>query len=211
MPEATLNILAVLILYGAFHSLTAAVGVKALFVSLMGQRAYLGLYRLFYNTLSVITLLPILLWAAAEPGAVVWETSALVTPLFLALQGIGALGGLVAILQIDSMRFLGLRQAMVWLEGGQLPLPDEPLSTIGLYRIVRHPLYLFGMMFLWFIPVMTEAYLGFALGATLYFALGSLLEEQKMRRVFGQRYIQYQREVPWLIPFVKWPTPPQEE
>ncbi len=51
---------------------------------------------------------------------------------------------------------------------------------------------------------MTESLLGFDLGATIYFALGSILEDRKMARAFGDEYAAYRNAVPWLIPFVKW-------
>jgi protein-S-isoprenylcysteine O-methyltransferase Ste14 len=40
-------------------------------------------------------------------------------------------------------------------------------------------------------------------GISLYFVLGSLLEERKLHHIFGASYEAYQRQVPWLIPFVK--------
>ena len=141
------QVLTALFLYGAFHSLTAA------------------------------------LW---------WKTRV--------MAGIGLA---LALMQIDALRFLGIKDAVAYLCGRQLPLPPEPLATRGVYRLVRHPLYLFSAIALWSSPVMTESLVGFALGATIYFALGSILEERKMARVFGPDYVAYRKRVPWLIPFVK--------
>ena len=55
--------------FGLLHSLTAAPGVKRAIRTWMGERSYLGLYRLLYNALSGITFLPIaaLLAAASWP------------------------------------------------------------------------------------------------------------------------------------------------
>jgi protein-S-isoprenylcysteine O-methyltransferase Ste14 len=41
------------------------------------------------------------------------------------------------------------------------------------------------------------------LGATLYFTLGSLLEERRLEVTFGQAYRDYRQRVPWLIPFAR--------
>ena len=198
----TINVILALLLYGALHSLTAAIRVKAIFVTLMGERAYLGWYRLFYNSISAITLLPVLALIVAEPGEAIWTIDGPLAILFRALQLAGVLGVLISFLQIDWMRFAGLRQALAHLNGDPLPLPPEPLSREGVYRLVRHPLYFFSMMFLWFEPNMSAAWLGFCIGSTLYFVLGSLLEERKMRRAFGEEYAAYQRQVAWMIPYV---------
>ena len=206
MYQETLTVIAAMIVYGVFHSLTAAIGVKALFVTLMGQRAYLGFYRLFYNIVSGITLLPVFWLIADQPGENIWSLDGAPALLFRLLQLIGIAGVLVSFLQIDAFRFAGLRQAMVFVEGGTLPLPEEPLSRKGLYGLVRHPLYLFSMMVLWFNPVMSAAYLGFVIGSTLYFVLGSLVEERKLLRYFGEEYRTYQQQVAWMIPGLKLPS-----
>lgn len=202
----TINIILALLLYGALHSLTAALRVKAIFVTLIGQRAYLGWYRLFYNSISAITLLPVLALIVTEPGENVWMIDGPPALLFRALQLVGVLGVLISFLQIDALRFAGLRQAFAYVNGDPLPLPSEPLSRGGVYALVRHPLYFFSMLFLWFEPNMSAAWLGFCIGSTLYFVLGSLLEERKMRRAFGEEYAAYQRQVAWMIPFVKLPS-----
>jgi len=203
MMQETLNVILAMVAFGVLHSLTAAIGVKALFVSIMGQRGYLGLYRLFYNTLSVITFLPVLALVAAQPGETLWSFDGILAGVLVALQFLGLLGLLISLLQIDGMAFLGIKQAMVYFSGGKLPLDPEPLAVGGVYALVRHPLYLFSLMFLWFSPIMTAAYLGLCIGSTLYFALGSLLEEQKLAKYFGEAYRRYQREVAWLIPYPK--------
>jgi protein-S-isoprenylcysteine O-methyltransferase Ste14 len=205
MFTETITILSALLLWGAGHSLTAALGVKAGFVRLFGARAYLGLYRLLYNGLSVLSLLPILALIATGSGQLVWQAEGALAGLLVALQGVGLLGLGVSLLQIDLWRFIGLRQALAYLALDPLPLPDEPLATGGVYALTRHPLYLFSLMVLWFMPTMTAGMLGFTLASTLYFGLGSLLEEQKVAREFGQAYHEYRQRVAWMIPFLRWP------
>ncbi len=207
MPQETINILIGLLLFGVFHSIMAAIGFKALMVSVLGQRGYLGLYRLIYNIVSVLTLAPVMLWAAVSPGKMLWDLEGAPALLFTGLQLVGVVGLLVSLIQIDWMRFAGLKQLFAYFNGDPLPLPAEPLTLNGVYALVRHPLYLFSLMFLWFSPVMSAASFGFALGSTVYFTLGSLLEEQKLAREFGEKYIAYQRRVAWMIPFVKLPAP----
>jgi methanethiol S-methyltransferase len=201
--EETLEVMLALIVFGVLHSILAAISMKAVFVAVMGQRGYLGLYRLFYNVVSVVTLLPVLALAAASPGRVIWKVEGIGAIVFMAVQGIGVIGLLISLLQIEGMRFLGIRQAVAYVTGEPLPLPAEPISLGGVYALVRHPLYFFSLLALWFTPTLHAASLGLNIGATLYFALGSILEERKLVKQFGESYIVYQRRVPWMIPFTK--------
>ena len=198
-----LELFAALLLYGALHSLTASAPWKARVAAAVGERAFLGLYRLCYSIVSVLTLLPVLAMMAARPGGIVWSASGNTAAALLALRFLAGAGVALALLQIDVVRFLGIKDAAAYVRGQKLPLPPERLATRSVYRLVRHPLYLFGAIALWSSPVMTEALLGFALGATIYFVLGSILEERKMAGAFGEAYVAYRDGVPWLIPFVR--------
>jgi protein-S-isoprenylcysteine O-methyltransferase Ste14 len=168
----------------------------------VGERAFLGLYRLCYGVVSVLTFLPVLSLMAARPGRTVWSTAASTAHALLAVRAMAGIGVAAALLQVDVLRFLGIKDAVAYFRGDPLPLPPERLAARGVYRLVRHPLYLFSALALWSSPVMTESALGFALGSTAYFALGSILEERRMARAFGPEYDAYRKAVPWLIPFV---------
>jgi protein-S-isoprenylcysteine O-methyltransferase Ste14 len=197
------QVLTALLLYGAFHSLTATTWWKTRVAALVGERAFLGLYRLAYSIVSVLTLLPVLALMTAQQGETVWSASGTTASVLLALRVTAGLGIVLALVRIDGLRFVGIKDAIAYFRGRELPLPAECLATSGTYRLVRHPLYLFSMIALWASPVMTESMLGFTLGATIYFVVGSILEERKMARAFGGDWSAYRDAVPWLIPFVK--------
>jgi methanethiol S-methyltransferase len=198
-----IQVLIALLLYGVFHSLTAALGWKARVAAVIGERAFLGLYRLAYSIVSVVTLVPILDLMAAQPGRTVWSASGLTASVLSAFRVMAWIGLAAALGQIDGLRFVGIKEAIAYFRGRALPLPAERLATRGVYRLVRHPLYLFSTVALWASPVMSESLLGFALGTTIYFVVGSSLEERKMASGFGADYVAYRNAVPWLIPFVK--------
>lgn len=202
MDEFLLALAAILV-YGAFHSLLAAFGVKAWFVVAFGRRAYEGVYRLFFNAVATISFLPVLIVVGANPGETIWQADAPLSYVLLGIQAVALIGLTISLLQIDTMRFLGLSQYVAWQNGKPLPLPEEPLQTGGVYALVRHPLYFFSLMLLWPTPMMTTGTLGLVIGVTLYFAFGSLLEEQKLQRAFGQTYFDYQARVAWMIPYLK--------
>lgn len=206
IPQETIRIILALLIFGVFHSVTAARPVKSFVRSLMGERIYLGWYRLLYNIFSFITLWPVVYLMEIETGQTLWSLDGVSAIIFRILQVVGVAGLVISLLQIDLMRFMGLKQMVAFFKGDKLPLPGEPLTMKGVYALVRHPLYLFTLMFLWFQPVMTTTGLGLVIGATLYFTLGSVWEEQKMVRQFGEGYRNYQKRVPWMIPFLKKPV-----
>lgn len=187
--------------FALVHSITADKRVKAWIGNRLGERFQHGWYRLFYNVLSVISLAPLFLYMATRSSVIysVSDTSALI---FRAIQIVGLVGATISILQIDWMRFVGLRQVMAYFSGDDLPLAGEALKTDGLYGFVRHPLYFFSLLFLWFNPTLTNTALYFNIGATLYFVIGSIVEERRMRDYYGDTYQKYQERVPWLIPFI---------
>ncbi|MCA9914622.1 MAG: DUF1295 domain-containing protein [Anaerolineae bacterium] len=200
-----MSIVIVLVLgFGLLHSLTADRRLKEWIAAIIGQRAYEGWYRLTYNVFSVLLLSPALLAMALLGNTILYRVPDLLVPIFLILQLIGIGGLVIATLQIDVMRFAGIRQAITYLRGEPLPLPPEPLQTGGLYAWVRHPLYFFSMMAIWFVPVMTDGLLAFNLGATAYFLIGSMVEERRMLRTFGEEYATYQQRVPWMFPLLRW-------
>ncbi len=195
-------VIASMIFFGITHSYTAG-QFKNVFRSRFGDRAYYGLYRVFYNLFAVITLVPISYLFARQPGNVIWRIDLRWEPVLMAIQFVGLVGLVISLLQIDLGRFLGITQLFAYFRGKPLPLSKEELQVHGLYAFVRHPLYLFSMLATWPVMTMTEAYLGFCVGMTIYFIVGSLYEERRLVATFEQSYAEYQRRVPWLIPFLR--------
>jgi len=90
--------------------------------------------------------------------------------------------------------------------------PNHSLRTSGPYRITRHPIYtgLLGMiigsllMFAshqWFITVIEILFVA----ETLFIlCLKIKREEYLLLATFGEEYVQYQKRVPQLLPFIRW-------
>jgi protein-S-isoprenylcysteine O-methyltransferase Ste14 len=70
-----------------------------------------------------------------------------------------------------------------------------------LYRWVRHPLYLWGLVFIWLTPQMTVNRLALVVGFSVYLYIGTFFEERRLVEEFGDDYREYQRQVPRLIPW----------
>lgn len=193
-------ILLTMLIFGVIHSLLAESGIKQAFSQRFGAYAYHGFYRLLYNIFTVITLLPVAFIMLTNPGEIIWQVEGAWAWVLRIIQIIGLVGLAVSLIQIDLGQFAGLSQLRAYLRQQPLPLPLESLQTNGLYSVVRHPLYLFSLMLIWPLQTMTESLLAFNIATTLYFMLGSLLEERRLLALFGQEYADYQRRVPWLIP-----------
>lgn len=125
-------------------------------------------------------------WALSDPWGVV----------LTACRGIALMGMTVCVLRMDLIAFLGLRP--FWPKRTNA---DETLDVLGPYRFVRHPLMAFFLAFLWARPMVSSTYGWLAVGITAYVLLGIYLEEQGLRRQFGEAYEAYRRRTPMLLPW----------
>lgn len=188
-------------IWSVVHSVTAALTFKRWVQRGVGERLYAGWYRLAYNVLAAVSFVPVLyLLARLFPDQVLWRIPSPWNVLAVGVQVVGAAGVLVSLAQTDFWQFAGVEQAIRYVQGKEVVERPVGLRTDGLYRLVRHPLYSFSLLFLWFMPVMTLGFLLFNGVATLYFAVGSLVEERKLEGYFGEAYREYRKRVPWLLP-----------
>ena len=179
-------------LWGIFHSLLAATGIKELFARAFGNRI-MKFYRLFYNVFAVISILPILYLMMTLPDKNLYRISAPYEYWMRVGQGASLLLLSVAVFQTDLLSFVGLRQLSEEEKPG-------PLITSGLYHLVRHPLYTFSLLILWFSPAMSlNSFIVYS-ALTIYVLVGIIFEERKLMRQFGQEYARYRSVTPMLIP-----------
>ena len=192
--------------FALLHSVLASTGMKHIVRRRFGERAYFGLYRFLFNGVSTITFLPIVVVMALTSGPVIWRASGIISGLLIVVQILCGVGLVYAGSQIDFMRLLGVRQMCAYFRGDALPLPPEPFVQQGMYGLVRHPLYSCIIVSLWALPTMRAGTLAFAVGSTVYFIVGSYLEERRLIAEMGGPYTAYRERVPFLIPFVHWPA-----
>lgn len=183
-------LLLALAIWGVVHSFLASPLAKDLFRLKAGGADF---YRLAYNVFAGISFLPILYLMATLPDRPIYQVSAPWSYLMLGGQAFSALMLFVAFLQTDSLSFVGLRQLIDEEKTGAL-------VTRGLYRVVRHPLYTFGLLFIWLSPSVSQNSLTVYIGATLYTLIGAYFEERKLLRDFGEAYVEYKRKTPMIVP-----------
>ena len=179
-------------LWGIVHSLLASHFAKDMARGTLGA-GFMRFYRLAYNIFSVVSLAPILFLMDSLPDQLIYEVTAPWNVLMFGGKLLAVLFLLIAVLQTDTFSFVGLRQLV------QEEAPGR-LVTSGMYRLVRHPLYTFSLLFIWLAPTMTQNTLTVYVGATLYVLVGAYFEERKLLRDFGEAYAEYKRKTPMLVP-----------
>ena len=82
--------------------------------------------------------------------------------------------------------------------------PEHKLITSGPYRLVRHPVYLGGILYGLSMPMIANSLYGFVIMlvpiAMLFYRIRS--EEKILVSKFGQEYLEYARKTKKLIPHV---------
>ena len=154
-------------------------------------------YRLLYNAIAVISLLPVLyvqfstekisLWQVSDYQAVIGKFICVFGVIFIAtaLQG------------YDLGEFSGT--------DFQKNNKENKLKTDGLLQYVRHPIYFGILLLVWglFISDASTRSLVGAVAVTIYLFVGIYFEEKKMVLIFGKQYQTYQSQVAMLIPFLR--------
>ena len=79
--------------------------------------------------------------------------------------------------------------------------PDMP--TLGLFRLIRQPIYVAFAMTLWTVPVWTPDQLVLAISFTTYCVLAPRLKERRFAARYGDRFSRYQTQVPYILPRLK--------
>lgn len=141
----------------------------------------------------------LLFWLWQPIGPVLWDVSG--TPAAVVLLVVAAVGWLIVVIStflIDHGELFGLRQVIDQFRGAA-PRAGG-FATPGLYRVVRHPLYVGFVIAFWATPVMTAGHLVFAVATTAYILVAIQLEERDLIAAYGDRYRRYRAKVRMLIP-----------
>lgn len=188
-----LTILAVF-LYGLLHSVLASRSAKSWAEQSFGPVAG-RVYRLVFNAIGLLTFLPVLVLPWMFPGQTIYQLSGIGLILATLGQAVAVFILILGLLQTDPWHFLGVRQIIHRTVDG-----EQRLVVSGLYRCVRHPLYLAGLLFIWLLPVMTTSIMVLNLSLSIYIYIGSIFEEKRLQAEFGSAYSEYRTSVPRLLP-----------
>lgn len=200
MSAADLRDSQVLILIGTWlfyfliHSSLASLRIKRLVAG--RWPGLMPAYRLFFNLVALLLLLPPLYLTYHLDGPWLWRWSG---PAAWFANGLALLAIALfywTLRYYDSGEFIGLKQ---WREQIGSVQDHERFHLSPLHRFVRHPWYFLGLVLIWSRD-MNLPFLLTAIVITLYFWLGSKLEEKKLLLYHGSVYQRYREQVPGLLP-----------
>jgi protein-S-isoprenylcysteine O-methyltransferase Ste14 len=77
------------------------------------------------------------------------------------------------------------------------------MPTTGLFRLVRQPIYVSFALTLWTVPTWTPDQLVVAVVLTAYCVIAPRFKERRYRGIYGQKFDDYAREVPYWVPFTR--------
>lgn len=154
-------------------------------------------YRLMYNIAAVVTLVAAskLTPRANELSIIEWQGWLKLVPVVVWTGGFFIVWLTARLL--DGWAFLGLSALGV---GSKKKNDSEgDLVTWGIYGIVRHPQFAAGMLMLWVRDLHdTDIVISTVLCA--YLLIGARIEERRLLRKFGEKFLKYRAEVPAFMP-----------
>jgi protein-S-isoprenylcysteine O-methyltransferase Ste14 len=197
MSEQGLRVLILLALWAGYfiaHSALASLRVKRWATSRWPALA--PRYRLVYNAIALLLLLPPLYMTLFMRGEYLWQWSGVWAWLANGLALLAGLGFLWTLRYYSGLDFIGLRQ---WQTDDQSIGDREAFKISPLHRHVRHPWYALGLVIIW-TRDMDLMFLTSAVAITIYLFIGSRLEERKLVAYHGDAYRRYRKSVPGIIP-----------
>lgn len=190
--------LIVLSVFALQHSIMARPGFKKWWTRLVPEEIERSVYVLF-----TCVALILIFWLWRPMTGIVWEVQNQAG--VITLHSLFALGWLIVLLStfmISHFELFGLKQVYENLKSID-PRP-VPFTSRLLYGVVRHPIMLGFIIAFWATPVMTVGHLVFSVTTALYILVAiKFLEERDLRQVHGKQYMDYQKQVPMLVPFTK--------
>jgi len=181
--------LALFTLFAAHHSLLARPRAKSWIAGIVPPALERSTYVWVASLLFLLTCA-----AWRRTGQQLYAASGLAAGLLYLLQAAGVVLIVQSVRRLDHLEIAGIRQ----IRGDSGPA-DTTLQTDGVYGLVRHPLYLGWILFVFAVPTMTLDRLYFASISSAYLLVAIPWEERSLRREFGAQYDAYQRAVRWRV------------
>jgi methanethiol S-methyltransferase len=212
MWKSILKVMAATARFGLVHSALASEKAKTSAVRLVGERRRNAWYQPAYLVQSLVTFGSLALYVKGLPNRTLYRVRGPLAGV-MQLTRVASVGYAVyAAHHVGLPAMLGWPGLTAWWHGaavvprepeaqGPARAGDEGLHAAGPFLVSRHPLNLAPLPALWLAPTMTVNLAVFNGVATLYFVLGSVHEERRLRTCYGPVYRAYQHsDVPFYLP-----------
>ena len=158
-------------------------------------------YRLFFNLIAILTLIPVALFAYSIRAQTIFHWNGYMRIGQVLLLVVAALLFFLGGRHYNARQVLGIKQIKEGTLNKAISDTGE-IDTSGVLGITRHPWYLATILLIW-ARQMDLSVLIVNLILTSYLIVGTILEEKKLIKEFGEKYEAYQNRVSMLLPF-KW-------
>jgi len=194
-----LTLVLLVIAWCTIHSAMISISVTAFLQKHLGNKY--RFYRLLFNIIAIITLIPVALYARSQPSQVIFEWAGYFQALQIIFLSVGIILFYLGARHYDARQLLGFAQIRNRTISTAITHSGE-LDTTGILGVIRHPWYL-GLIFIIWARQLDITTLIVNVILTAYLVVGSILEEKKLVMEFGDKYRRYQQSVSMLIP-LKW-------
>ncbi len=202
MDHAKYIILSALVIAWCFlHSAMISISVTEYLKKSSGTK--FRYYRLCYNVVSAITLVPVAVFAYSVRTQPIFSWDGYLRIIQVVLLGTSGLLFFLGARHYDGRQLLGIKQLQERTTNKAITTSGE-LDTTGVLGMIRHPWYAAGILLIWAGQLDVSAILVNTI-LTAYLFIGAFLEEKKLAREFGAEYGAYQARVSMFIPY-KWLT-----
>ena len=186
--------------FALLHSVTVSEKFKVLVGAVLGEGWMRRWYRAGFTVLSTVTAVAATYFALRQEETLLLRPAWPVRLVFHFVQFFGLWLVIAAAKRVGFGYFLGVNQLHGHEEEPVAALDSEgcprELYTTGIYGLVRHPMYLGGILAFLPEPNIGVNCLVLRTLATAYFMYGAVMEERRCARLYGKEYLDYREHVP---------------
>ena len=176
------------------HSIMARLTFKSRWTKIIPPAAERSTYLLLSG---IIMALFCLYWQPVN--GVLWQAdNEAVQVVLIVLYIIGWTIPVLASFMINHFELFGLQQVYFNLINKSEPSPH--FTERWFYKVVRHPIQLGTLIGIWSTPTMTMTHLMLSVPLTVYVLISLKYEERDLVTTLGEKYENYQKRVPMIIP-----------
>ena len=196
--QALLTNIGLIVLWSLQHTIMARQGFKSAWTKIIPESLERSVYVLISGLLGFL-----IAWQWLPIEGSIWNFESGTTAYYImyGIYFVGILFLLSSSFLINHFELFGLQQGFFHMQGKETEGPK--FKEAFYYKIIRHPIYLGFLLIFWFTPSMTATHFVLSLLFTIYILIGVRYEEKDLITVFGDKYEEYKKRVPQLIPFTK--------